>query len=76
MQEEMMSLHKNETYKLVEKPTGKRILKNKWVYKIKHEHGNSQPRYKVYKIKREHGNSQPRYKVHLVEKGFGQQERC
>ncbi|CAM8972007.1 unnamed protein product [Rhodiola kirilowii] len=58
MQEEMRSLRKNETYSLVEKPKGKRILKNKWIYKIKHEHGNPQPR----------------YKARLVVKGFGQQK--
>ena len=35
MQEEMNSLHKNKTYELIELPTGKKALRNKWVFKIK-----------------------------------------
>jgi hypothetical protein len=35
MQEEIDSLHKNHTYELVKLPKGKKVLKNKWVYKIK-----------------------------------------
>ena len=33
MYEEMKSLHKNNTYELMELPKGKRALKNKWVLK-------------------------------------------
>ena len=40
MQDEMRSLHKNETFELVKLPKGKRALKNKWVFKIKHEEHN------------------------------------
>ena len=39
-------------------PKGKRALKNKW----------------VYKLKTEEQNSQPRYKARLVVKGFSQKK--
>ena len=58
MQDEMKSLHDNHTYELVDLPKGKRILKNKWVYRIKYEENNTQPR----------------YKARLVVKGFGQKK--
>jgi transposase InsO family protein len=58
MQEEMDSLHKNNTYELVKLPKGKKALKNKWVYRIKNE---------------EH-TPHPRYKARLVVKGFGQRK--
>ena len=35
MKEEMDSLKKNETYELVEPPKGKKVLKNRWVFKNK-----------------------------------------
>uniref|UniRef100_A0A2N9EH16 Integrase catalytic domain-containing protein n=1 Tax=Fagus sylvatica TaxID=28930 RepID=A0A2N9EH16_FAGSY len=35
MHEEMNSLHKNNTYELVELPKGKKALRNKWVFKLK-----------------------------------------
>ena len=35
MQEEMDSLHKNNTYELVELFKGRKTLKNKWVLKLK-----------------------------------------
>ena len=35
MHEEMNSLNKNKTYDLVELPKGKRVLRNKWVFKLK-----------------------------------------
>ena len=47
MHEEMKSLHKNNTYELMELPKGKRALKNKWVLKRKLEPNKSQPRYKA-----------------------------
>ena len=47
MHEEMKSLHKNNTYELMELPKGKRALKNKWILKKKPEPNRSQPRYKV-----------------------------
>ncbi|KAL5818254.1 hypothetical protein ACOSQ3_022150 [Xanthoceras sorbifolium] len=58
MQEEMKSLHENHTFDLVKLPQGRKALKNKWVYKIKSEEGNLQPR----------------YKARLVVKGFGQKK--
>ncbi|GJX52528.1 putative RNA-directed DNA polymerase [Tanacetum coccineum] len=56
MEDEMNSLHENNTFKLVKLPKDKRALKNKWVYKLKTE---------------EH-TSRPRYKARLVVKGFSQ----
>ncbi|KAJ4721959.1 Retrovirus-related Pol polyprotein from transposon TNT 1-94 [Melia azedarach] len=58
MQDEMRSLHENHTFELVKLPKGKKALKNKWVFRIKHE---------------EH-SSRPRYKARLVVKGFGQRK--
>ncbi|KAK0589461.1 hypothetical protein LWI29_014619 [Acer saccharum] len=56
MQDEMRSLHENHTYQLVKLPKGKRALKNKWVYRVKHDELTTQPR----------------YKARLVVKGFSQ----
>ncbi|KAL4325786.1 hypothetical protein GQ457_11G029520 [Hibiscus cannabinus] len=47
MQEEMKSLHENQTYDLVELPKGRRALKNKWVYKLKTDESNKKPRHKA-----------------------------
>ena len=58
MQEEMKSLLENDTYELVKLPKGMRVLKNKWVFRIKNE---------------EH-NSMPRYKARLVVRGFSQRK--
>ena len=58
MQEEMNSLHENHTFELVPLPKHKRALKNKW----------------VYRLKTEEGNSLPRYKARLVVKGFSQKK--
>ena len=58
MQDEMKSLHENNTFELVKLPKGKRALTNKWVYRVKHE---------------EH-SSRPRYKARLVVKGFNQRK--
>ena len=41
MQEEMDSLHKNNTWDLAPLPKGKKALHSKWVYHIKHEHNGS-----------------------------------
>ncbi|GJR09098.1 putative RNA-directed DNA polymerase [Tanacetum coccineum] len=56
MEDEMNSLHENNTFELVKLLKGKRALKNKWVYKLKTgEH-----------------TSRPRYNARLVVKGFSQ----
>lgn len=47
MKEVVGSLDENDTFDLVDKPKNQKILKNKWVYRIKTEDGNSQPRYKA-----------------------------
>ncbi|GKB60954.1 putative RNA-directed DNA polymerase, partial [Tanacetum coccineum] len=47
MEDEMNSLHENNTFELVKLPKGKRALKNKWVYKLKTEENTSRPRYKA-----------------------------
>jgi hypothetical protein len=39
MKEKMDSLVNNHTWDLVQFPTGKRALQNKWVYKLKEEDG-------------------------------------
>ena len=46
MHEEMNSLNKNKTYDLVEFPKGKKLLKNKWVFKIKKD-GDKLVKYKT-----------------------------
>ena len=58
MQEEIKSLHDNKTWDLVEWPKGRKDLKSKWVYWIKHE-GKE--------------NKQG-FKARLVVKGFGQEQ--
>ena len=50
MQEEMVSLHENYTYELMELHEGKRAIRNKWVYKLKPGEDGSTPRYKVYTL--------------------------
>ena len=39
MIEEMDSLVRNQTWDLVKLPTGKRVLQNKWSYRLKEEDG-------------------------------------
>uniref|UniRef100_A0A2N9HLW0 Integrase catalytic domain-containing protein n=1 Tax=Fagus sylvatica TaxID=28930 RepID=A0A2N9HLW0_FAGSY len=46
MHEEMNSLHKNNTYELVELPKGKKALRNKWVFKLKKD-GEKLVKYKA-----------------------------
>lgn len=55
MQEEMDSLYKNETWILVDKPEGQKVVPCKWLYKLK----DGIP-----------GAEMPRYKARLVAKGF------
>ncbi|GKV52757.1 hypothetical protein SLEP1_g59325 [Rubroshorea leprosula] len=58
MQEEMSSLQENGTYELVELPKDKKALNNKWVFRVKSEVNNPNPR----------------FKARLVVKGFRQQK--
>jgi ATP-binding cassette subfamily B (MDR/TAP) protein 1 len=43
----MDSLHENHTYELVELSKEKRVLQNKWVYKLKPGDAGNPPRYKA-----------------------------
>ena len=49
MHEEMNSLNKNKTYNLVELPKGKRVLRNKWVFKLKKD-GDKLVKYKAWLV--------------------------
>ena len=53
MKDEMESLHANHTFEFVKLPKGKTELKNKWVYKIKHEEHTSKPHYKARLVVKE-----------------------
>ena len=46
MHEEMNSLNKHKTYDLVELPKGKKVLRNKWVFKLKKD-GDKLVKYKA-----------------------------
>ncbi|KAM2303958.1 hypothetical protein ACFXTH_023714 [Malus domestica] len=59
MDEEMKSLHKNETWKLVQLPKGKKTIGCKWVYAKKME---------------SLGKDNVRFKARLVAKGYAQKE--
>jgi hypothetical protein len=59
MDEEMKSLHKNQTWDLVQLPKGKKIIGCKWVYTKKE--GNP-------------GKDNIRFKARLVAKGYAQKE--
>nr|KYP62383.1 Retrovirus-related Pol polyprotein from transposon TNT 1-94 [Cajanus cajan] len=59
MREEMESLYKNQTWKLVELPKGRHVVGCKWIYKKK----------SIFSEKEE-----IRYKARLVAKGFSQKE--
>ena len=58
MQEEIEALHRNHTWKLVELPAGRKVIGNKW----------------VYKIKRDSNDQVERYRARLVVKGYAQKE--
>lgn len=57
MKEEYLSLVKNETWKLVVRPSNRNVIDNRW----------------VYKIKRNTDGSVERYKARLVARGFSQE---
>ena len=59
MNEELVSLHKNHTWTLVNKPANQKIVGCKWVFKRK----EGIP-----------GVEKPRFKARLVAKGFTQRE--
>ena len=46
IKEELNSIHKNEAWELVERPTGERVIDSKWVFKRKEE-GNGKIRFKA-----------------------------
>lgn len=47
MQDEMHALESNQTWRYAPLPPGKRLIKSKWVYKIKHKDDGSIGRYKA-----------------------------
>ena len=47
MQEEIEALHKNKTWELVSLPRGRKVIGNKWVYKIKRDDNDQVKRYCV-----------------------------
>lgn len=47
IEDKMQSLYENNTSELVKFPKGKRMLKNKWIYRIKQNECTSQRRYKA-----------------------------
>ncbi|KAL2527730.1 cysteine-rich RLK (RECEPTOR-like protein kinase) 8 [Abeliophyllum distichum] len=59
MKEEINSLDKNDTWKLVERPKNQKVVHCKWIYKLKEG---------------EEPNDLLRYKSRLVAKGFTQRE--
>lgn len=56
IEEELASLEKNNTWRLVEPPTGRKLIDNKW----------------VFKVKRNSDGDVERYKARLVARGFTQ----
>jgi len=58
MQEEIETLNRNHTWELVALPTGRKVIGNKW----------------VYKIKRDSNDQVQRYCARLVVKGYAQKE--
>lgn len=56
IEEELASLAKNNTWTLVEQPTGRKLIDNKW----------------VFKVKRNSDGEVERYKARLVARGFSQ----
>ena len=41
------AMHGNHTYDLVKLSKGKRVLENKWIYRVKHDNNSMSPRYKA-----------------------------
>ena len=57
MQEEMNSLHENNTYELVMLAAGKKALKNKWVFRLKIDENSSQLRYNARLVVKRFGQT-------------------
>ena len=47
MNEEMKSLQKNETWELVDRPPGKKLVGCRWVYTVKHKADDTIERFKA-----------------------------
>ncbi|GAA0142096.1 transmembrane signal receptor [Lithospermum erythrorhizon] len=47
MEDEINSLEKSNTYVLVDRISNRKVLKNRWVFKLKKEEGKASPRYKA-----------------------------
>ncbi|RDX78423.1 hypothetical protein CR513_41306, partial [Mucuna pruriens] len=47
MQDEIKSLHDNHNYDLMKLPNGKKVLGNRWIYRVKQQSNYASPRYKV-----------------------------
>lgn len=47
IEEEIQSLKDNQTYDLVELAKERKVLQNKWVFKLKNEENNLNARYKT-----------------------------
>ena len=48
VQDEIKALHENSKWDLVELPKGKKVIPNKWVYKVKTLEGK--PKYKAHLV--------------------------
>jgi len=59
MNEEMEAIRKKKAWRLTDRPASRRVLKGKWVYKVKNEVGKN-------------GNNTTRHKVRLCFMGNGQ----
>ncbi|KAH9655560.1 Integrase catalytic domain-containing protein [Citrus sinensis] len=59
MQDEIVSLKKNNTWILVDRPSNKKLVGSKWIFKLKAGASENEP---------------PRHKARLVAKGFTQRE--
>ncbi|XP_019151884.1 PREDICTED: serine/threonine-protein phosphatase PP2A-4 catalytic subunit-like [Ipomoea nil] len=74
MQDEMNSLYANDTFELVRAPKSKKALKNRWVYKLKHEEGTSVPRFKARLVVK--GFSQKKVFLKNITQVYGFYDEC
>lgn len=51
MEDEIKSLHDNHTFDLVKLAKDRKALKNRWIFRVKHEDGNPVLRYKARLVK-------------------------